>query len=79
MSNVRVRRTGNSRSEIPVVVYQYQVDGKDYQGQTIRAGEQFLSIRVMGSAQDTTARYPIGAQVMVYYNPANPAESALER
>jgi len=34
---------------------------------------------LMGDAQKTIERYPVGAQVMVYYNPANPAESALER
>lgn len=79
MSNIKVTRTGNSRSETPVVIYQYQVNGKDFQGQTIKAGDQYFSVRVMGSAQDTISRYPIGAQVMVYYNPANPAESALER
>ena len=78
-SNVQIRRTGTSRSEFPVVVYQYQVNGQALQGQTIKAGEQFFSVRVLGQAQETVRRYPPGAQVMVYYNPANPAESALER
>ena len=32
-----------------------------------------------GAARQTVARYPIGASVTVYYNPSNPAESALER
>lgn len=79
MSSVQIRRTGRSRSEIPVVVYQYQVNGQAYQGQTIKAGEQFFNIRIIGQAQETVRRYPVGAQVMVYYNPSNPAESALER
>lgn len=79
MSSVQVRRTGTSRSEFPVVVYQYQVNGQAFQGQTIKAGEQFFSVRVLGQAQETVRRYPPGAQVMVYYNPANPEESALER
>ena len=78
-SNVQIRRTGTSRSEFPVVVYQYQVNGQVYQGKTIKAGEQFFSVRIIGEAQATAARYPAGAQVMVYYNPANPKESALER
>ena len=78
-SSVQVRRTGKSRSEIPVVVYQYQVNGQAYQGQIIKAGEQHFDIRIMGQAQETVRRYPVGAQVMVYYNPANPQESALER
>ena len=77
MSTIQIKRTSRSRSEIPVVVYQYQVNGKAYQ--IIRAGDQFGTIRVMGQAQAIIARYPVGAQVMVYYNPANPQESALER
>lgn len=78
-STIRISRTGNSRSEIPVVVYQYQVNDKPYTGQVIKAGEQFFSVRLMGDAQKTIARYPVGAQVMVHYNPENPQESALER
>ena len=79
MSTVQVRRSARSRSEIPVVVYQYQVNGQAYTGQTIKAGEQYFSVRLYGDAQKTIERYPVGAQVMVYYNPANPSESALER
>ncbi len=78
-STVQVKRGYKSRSEIPVVVYQYQVNGTPYVGKIIKAGEQYFSVRIYGDAQKTVARYPVGAQVMVYYNPANPAESALER
>jgi len=79
MSSVQSKHTGRSISIYPVVVYQYEVNGKTYQSQTIKAGEQFFNVRVMGQAQETVNRYPIGAQVMVYYNPADPQESALER
>lgn len=80
MSTIQIRRSGNnSRSEVPVVGYQYQVNGQTYTNGTIKAGEQFFSVRLYGDAQKTIQRYPVGAQVMVYYNPANPAESALER
>ena len=79
MSSVQSSHSGSSHSTYPVVVYQYEVHGKTYQSQTIKAGEQYLNVRVMGQAQATVARYPIGADVTVYYNPANPAESALER
>jgi hypothetical protein len=79
MSSVQSRRTGRSHSIYPVVVYQYAVDGKTYQSQNIKAGDQYMTVRIAGQAQATVARYPIGASVTVYYNPANPAESALER
>ncbi len=78
-STIQVKRSYKSRSEIPVVVYQYHVDGKPYVGKTVKAGEQYFSVRLYSDAQKTIARYPVGAEVMVYYNPANPAESALER
>ncbi len=79
ISTVQSRRSGNSTTVFPVVVYQYTVDGKGYQGKTIKAGEQYLNVRIYGQAQETSARYPVGASVTVFYNPANPAESALER
>ena len=80
MSTLQIRRSGNnSRSEVPVVGYQYQVNGQTYTGGTIRAGEQYFNFRVWGEARKVVERYPVGAQVMVYYNPANPAESALEK
>jgi hypothetical protein len=79
MSSVQSRRSGNSTTTFPVVVYQYEVNGKTHQSQTIKAGEQFMNVRILGQADATAARYPIGANVTVYYNPTNPAESALER
>ena len=78
-STIQVRRTGRSRSEIPVVLYQYEVGGRVFQGKTIRAGERYFNVRLAGQAQATIKRYPAGAGVTVYYDPANPADSALER
>ncbi len=79
MSSVQSQRTGRSHSIYPVVVYTYNVDGKNYQSQRIKAGEQFLNVRIAGQAQATVNRYPIGTTVTVYYDPSNPAECALEK
>jgi hypothetical protein len=79
VSTVQTRRSGRSLTTFPVVVYQYEVNGKTFQGKTIKVGEQYLNVRILGQAQETADRYPVGANVTVYYNPANPAESALER
>ena len=79
IARVEVHRTGRSRHEIARVIYSYAVGGQPYQGQQIRAGDKFLRVQMMGEAQQTVARYPLGATVTVYYNPTNPAESALER
>jgi hypothetical protein len=70
---------GDTTSVTPRVVYQYQVGAQTYQSETIRAGSQFFSVTSGRGAYDTVDRYPVGATVTVYYNPANPAESALER
>jgi hypothetical protein len=78
-SRVESRRTGNTTSTYPVVVYRYEVNGKTYESQTIKAGDQFMSVRIMGDAQKTVDRYSVGNQVTVYYNPAKPSEAALER
>jgi len=79
MSSVQRTQTGKSFSDFPVVVYVYQVNGRQYQSQRIRAGEQFLNVRLHGQPQATVQKYPIGSTVTVYYNPAKPEESALER
>jgi hypothetical protein len=79
MSSVQRKHTGRSYSHYPVVVYLYQVNGQQYQSQRIKAGEQFLNVRLSGQAEATVQKYQIGSTVTVYYNPSNPAESVLER
>lgn len=80
MSSVQSSRSGTGGySTHPVVVYQYEVNGKTYQSQTIRVGDKFLKVNLSSRAQSTVDKYPIGAKVTVYYDPNNPAECALER
>lgn len=58
----------------PVVEYSYQVGGQSHQGMKIAPGPE-----VGGTgAGKVVARYPAGAQVMVFYNPQNPSEAVLE-
>lgn len=70
---------GDTTSVQPRIAYQYQVGAQMYQSEVIRAGSQFFSISSSRQAYDTVDRYPVGATVTVYYNPANPSEAALER
>ena len=59
----------------PVVQYSYQVGGQTYQGTKLAPGPE-----VGGTgAGKVVARYPEGAQVMVFYNPENPSDAVLER
>ena len=58
----------------PVVLYSYQVGGQAYQGLKIAPGPE-----VGGTgAGKIVGRYPVGAQVMVFYNPQKPSDTALE-
>jgi hypothetical protein len=58
----------------PVVQYSYQVSGQPYQATKLAPGPE-----VGGTgAGKVVARYPAGAQVMVFYNPQNPSDAVLE-
>jgi hypothetical protein len=78
-TTIRVRRVGQSRSEIPVVIYSYSVDGHPYQSHRVRAGDETGQIKVIGDASSMLDRYPVGSNVTVYYDPDDPANAALER
>lgn len=59
----------------PVVNYSYQVAGQTFQSSKRAPGPE-----VGGTgAGNVIARYPAGAQVMVFYNPQNPSDAVLER
>ena len=71
------RRSSSSDSgstNYPVVQYSYQVGGQAYQGTKLAPGPE-----VGGTgAGKVVARYPAGAQVMVFYNPQTPSDAVLE-
>jgi hypothetical protein len=59
------------------VSYAYRVSDRDYRSTRLYEGRPVFG----GSpkaAQDILAKYPAGASVSVFYNPANPAEAMLE-
>lgn len=65
----------SGRTAYPVVQYSYQVGAQTYQSRKYAPGPE-----IGGTGADkVVARYPAGAQVMVFYNPQNPAEAVLER
>jgi hypothetical protein len=71
------RRSSNNRgsTNYPVVQYSYAINGQMYQGGRIAPGPE-----VGGTgAGRVVERYPVGAQVMVFYDPNNPAEAVLEK
>jgi hypothetical protein len=62
----------------PRVGYAYDVGGRAYENARLTFGGQVQDGNPSG-AQRTVARYPIGAIVHVFYNPANPQDAVLER
>jgi hypothetical protein len=62
----------------PKVKYTYQAIGQEYEGDKLGFGFQ-QSFGSQSKAQAALARFPVGAQVTVYYDPNNPAEAVLER
>ncbi|MCG2788276.1 MAG: DUF3592 domain-containing protein [Anaerolineae bacterium] len=76
----RVEVSGGEHTSVsPYVLYEYEVHGQVYQSVQIRAGDRFMRSGSSRDAYETVDLYPPGASVTVYYDPANPAESALER
>jgi hypothetical protein len=62
----------------PNVSYTYQVGGNTYHGDKITFGFQ-QSFSSEAKAQTALQRFPVGGNVTVYYNSANPDEAVLER
>jgi hypothetical protein len=58
------------------VEYAYQVHGVEYHSRQINLG--MTTAGSQGGAEKVAARYPMGAEVEVHYDPANPATAALE-
>jgi hypothetical protein len=75
---VGVSRTRWAKRYGPRVVYTYVVDGVRYQGERQQMGWALVSSEA-SVAEQAAARYPIGSQMTVYYNPDSPAEATLDR
>jgi len=57
------------------VVYEYKVQGRSHQARRVSIGEDLGNYRV----EETLAKYPKDAHVMVHYNPTDPGQAVLER
>ena len=64
------------RSHAAVVEFRYQVGGLGFSSRQIALGLEMSGSR--GAADKIVARYPVGAEVEVHYDPANPSQAALE-
>ena len=71
-ATVQVSQNGAGRHECPLVFYAYQVNGEVFQGQRVRRTGNGLH------PAKTIDRFPAGSSVVVYYDPIDPKNSALE-
>ncbi|MBI4933297.1 MAG: DUF3592 domain-containing protein [Actinobacteria bacterium] len=71
-ATVQVGTSGPSPSESPLVFYAYQVNGQVFRNHRVRVQQRPCN------ASTVIARYPAGSSVIVYYDPADPSNSALE-
>jgi len=67
--------TGDVRSGV-TIRYSYAVGGKSYKGERIGWGNR--TVMLTAAAQSLSARYPVGAAVPVFYDPAKPGSALLE-
>jgi hypothetical protein len=75
MSTIDRRSSSDGYTDYPVVQYSYQIGGQMYQSTKLAPGPEIGGT----GAGKVVARYPAGAQVMVFYNPQNPSDAVLEK
>ncbi|HEX8850519.1 MAG TPA: DUF3592 domain-containing protein [Gemmatimonadaceae bacterium] len=63
----------------PQISYQYVVAGLEYRSQRRSLVDVGGSGLARGVAQRVLARYPVGSDVLVFYDPEHPSEAILER
>lgn len=80
VSRVEQRRStedGRTRiNHVPIVEFRYEVRGHSFSSRQIALGMEVAGSE--SSAAKVAARYPVGAEVEVHYDSANPSEAALE-
>ncbi|MEA2811813.1 MAG: hypothetical protein QOJ17_5954, partial [Rhodospirillaceae bacterium] len=60
----------------PVIEYSYRVADRDYHSTQLSFGGKAAGSQELAEAR--AARYPLGAQVVVHYDPKNPANAVLD-
>jgi hypothetical protein len=77
VSDVDVSRDDDGTTYAADVVYVYRVGDHEYRGAEIQAGGSVRSSS-RSSALKVVNRYPVGTDVAVYYDPADPTEAVLQ-
>lgn len=74
------RRSGadRHRTYFPQVRYRWSVAGRAFEGRRYALGEEHEDYAERSEAQRAAARFPAGATVEVFYDPADPASAVLD-
>jgi uncharacterized membrane protein YfcA len=78
MTTISSGEDGSTDMYKPYVKYEYSADGVRYTNDKLRVGMTISSSKTR-SSQEMVDRHPVGSDVRVYYNPANPGDSVLEQ
>ena len=73
---VRSRNKDNKSSYSADVIYEFTVDGEEFEGDNVWFGQYGSSNR--SEMQKIVTEYPVGKEVDVYYKPDDPNESVLQ-
>ena len=77
-SEVVRERTRNNTIYRAVIEYSYSVNGRDYHSSKLSIGGD-LNTSMSSRAERRCAKYPIGAEIQVFYDPEDPSSCCLER
>lgn len=73
------RRDRKGREQVryvPVIAYEYAVEGAVYQAARLRFGD--TAVPDLSRARTIAERFPVGAGIEVHYNPSRPGEATIE-
>lgn len=77
--NDRRSQSGRERSYFPQVTYQWMVGDRSFDGKRYSLGQEHPGYAERSEARDAAKRFPVGGDVKVYYDPADPASAVLDR
>lgn len=73
-----VKNRGGRDAErfVPVIAYEYEIDGAPYQAARLRFGD--TSSANLADAEKVVERFPVGAGIEIRYDPNAPSEATIE-
>lgn len=75
--DIEVKQSDDETNYVPVIVYEYTVDGETYTDNNLYPGRFTREKGSRSSAEDILDQYPVGEEFTVQYNPDNPGQAYL--